>query len=150
MGWEILFKSWRKTLFNGFLEEWMAEIDLIIASFIQPALDNLRNHFKETAPTQNQNLVASLLNIWRSLLNELDDPELISNLEYKAIIQRIDYSFVFAFTWSIGASVTTMFRKKMDVFFKGLVYKDKKLKKIMSPTMTEGSIYDYHFDVKGT
>ena len=71
-------------------------------------------------------------------------------------INLIDSKFAFAVIWSLGASVTTDFRKTFDLFVKKLFSGDIKVdtkneeskkKKVSLPE--RGLLYDYIYKLKG-
>ena len=149
MGLKYLYQAWKKKLKQSFKEEWKDEIELLIEAFLDPLLNILRTKLKEYSPTCDQNLLTSMLNLLTILLKPLDDEKAVEEIgEYKQIIQRIDYAFVFAFVWGMASTVTTLNRKQFDAFFRTIVNDNKKLKKIIPSQFSEGQMYDFSFDIK--
>lgn len=72
MGWMPLYKSWTSCLPETFREEDRNEIDMLVNWVIDPALKYVRTHLKEISPTQDQNLVLTLLKIFKSLNKDLE------------------------------------------------------------------------------
>ena len=62
---------------------------------VQPCIDYIRKECKETTPTQDQNLVVSLLRLWRALLKVYDDETLYPTpLDRKQTNNIIEQCFV--------------------------------------------------------
>ncbi|EGR31445.1 hypothetical protein IMG5_109350, partial [Ichthyophthirius multifiliis] len=153
MGWEPLYESWKKKLPSTFREEDFNEIDMLFHWTINISLKQLRHEYKEISPTQDQNLVVTLMRTFRGLLKDLEKPETYEKLQIKERFQLIDMRFVFAYIWSIGGSLpTSQDRKKFDLFAKRLFSKDIAVpkevesKKISLPE--RGTLYDYIYKVE--
>ena len=138
-----------------FKEEELEEIELLFEWAVDPILQFLRKRCQEISPTQDINLVQTLMKIFRILLQELDDPKFFPQLDAKIRINLIDSKFAFAVIWSLGASVTTDFRKTFDLFVKKLFNGDikvetkneeQKKKKVSLPE--RGLLYDYMYKLK--
>ena len=154
MGWDPIYQSWLNNLPKGLTKEWVDEIIALIQTFVAPMLKHVREKCKEVTPTQDQNLVVSMLKLFMVSLKQLDDSQedednqWTKKQEHKKIIERIDSAFLFAMTWSMMASVQTDFRKRFDIFFKGIINSDKKLKRILPGFIKEGLLYEFSFDVR--
>lgn len=75
MGWQHLYDSWKNELPACFEEEQIKVLDGLFSVVVQPCIDFVRQECKEQTPTEDQNLVTSLLRILRSLLKGFDDDE---------------------------------------------------------------------------
>jgi dynein heavy chain len=116
---------------------------------VQPCIDYVRNEAKETTPTEDQNLVVSMLRLWRALLKVYDDEATYpSPLDKKSTASIIESAFIFACVWSICISINTEFRRPFDQQFKKICNGDlegiPKLKnKILPSAFDRGTVYDY-------
>jgi dynein heavy chain len=150
-GWKPIYNSWKNNCPKEFREEHFKTMDELADVIIQPIIDYLRNECKEIAPTIDQNIVMSLLKIWRIMLQCFDKEGFMAGLEgKKASHNIIDSSFIFAATWSICITVTTEFRRPMDTYFKqvcnGELENVEKLShKILPSQFDRGTIYDYQY-----
>ena len=112
-------------------------------------IDYIRGECKETTPTEDQNLVVSLLRLWRSLMKVFDDETLYpSPLDKKQTAGILEQSFIFASIWSVCVSVNTEYRRPLDQHFKKVLNGDiegiAKLKnKILPAAFDRGTVYDY-------
>lgn len=68
MGWRILLDSWINTLPEHFLEEDRKHIYDLIDWVADQLLDFIRGAIEETSPTQDQNLLQSLMKIFTCML----------------------------------------------------------------------------------
>jgi dynein heavy chain len=80
---------------------------------VQPCIDFVRNEAKEQTPTEDQNLVVSLLRILRSMFMVFDDG-VYNDADKKQKQTVIESSFIFSATWSLCISINTEFRKPFD------------------------------------
>ena len=152
IGWEPLYESWKKTLFKTFREEDFAELDLLFYWSINPILNFLRKNCKEISPTQDQNLVNSLLKIFKSLMIDFENQSFYNSLDIKIRHGIFDMRFVFSIVWSIGGSLATESRKAFDLYLKKLFGGDihfpqeVKRKKLSLPD--RGLLFDYKYQLK--
>jgi dynein heavy chain len=148
MGWQPLFRSWMNELPEDFTEEITTGISELVHWMVPPVIEFVREHAKETTPTQDQNLARSCLRIFRILLKMFDEDKTKMELPLKEIMAIIDGSFMFSIIWSICVSINTEYRKACNDCIKKLLQGDldtgeKPLKKIAFPD--RGTIYDYVF-----
>jgi len=154
MGWKPLYHWWKRNLQEDFESQqkfgpkalkipdtWLEEIDNMMNELVPSSMALLRSKFKESAPTQDQNLVQSLLNILRVQMSEMLKKDFVKEKEHKVIIAAIQNAFVYAFVWSICASISRE-RKTFDMEIKKLFALNKKYGKILPSALTDGSIYD--------
>ncbi len=154
MGWQPLYYSWKLKLVEEFANqqkfgakalqvppEWLEEIDNMMNELVPAPLQFLRSKLKESAPTQDQNLVQSLLNILRVFLTEMIKKDFVKDKEHKIVLGGIQSAFIYAFVWSICAS-TSKDRKAFDLEVKRMFASNKKYGKILPPQLTDGTIYD--------
>lgn len=70
MGWKILFYSWKNKLASYYTQEDKDLIEGLFMWTVDPTLEFIRTHVSEISPTQNQNLVQSLMRYYDILLKE--------------------------------------------------------------------------------
>jgi dynein heavy chain len=97
---------------------------------VDPCLEFLRQQGQEISPTQDQNLVQTLMRIYGGLLADLEEAR---DLDIKNKFNILDQRFIFSLVWSIGGSVVASNRKKFDVYVKRLLGGD-----IVVTTLPEG------------
>eukprot|EP00831_Metopus_contortus_P057270 TRINITY_DN49731_c0_g1_i2.p1 TRINITY_DN49731_c0_g1~~TRINITY_DN49731_c0_g1_i2.p1 ORF type:complete len:445 (-),score=66.67 TRINITY_DN49731_c0_g1_i2:175-1509(-) len=154
MGWNPLYQSWKKLLADylnseqKFKEkrfeitpEWLEEMDHLTEELLPGTFNILRNNHVESAPTQDQNLVQSLLNIWKVCLSNMVHKDFVKDRDHKQMMNAIQQSFLYSFVWSICASISKE-RKTMDVEVKRIITTNKRYGKILPPQLTDGTIYD--------
>ena len=154
MGWRPLYESWKMKMIDEFksqdkfgekaLEfhaEWIEEIDGLMNEIIPQVLIHIRTKMKESTPTQDQNLVQSLLNILKVQLRDMLKKEFFIGNDNKIVIPGIQSAFIYGLIWSACASISRD-RKLLDTELKRLLAGSKKYSKILAPQLTEGTIYD--------
>ena len=150
IGWRPMFEIWKDNyLPKTFKEEDISEINYLFETFVDPMLHYHRKALIESSPTQDQNLVQSLMRILACLLEPFNDENYFNNMEFKTRMNIIDYQFLFAMTWSMGGSLATESRKQFDIYLKKLTNGDVpevKLKKKLS-LPDRGNIFDFKFRV---
>ena len=157
MGWRPLYHSWKLKLIDELksneklgekpqatLESWIEEIENLLNELIAPILNFLRNKMKESAPTQDQNLMQSLLNILKVQIKEMIKKDFIKDKEHKAVLSCIQSAFIYSVIWSVCASISRD-RKAMDMEIKKIFTANKKYSKILPTALTDGTIYDATF-----
>jgi dynein heavy chain len=75
MGWRILFESWMNTLPEFFTEEDRKSIYSLIDWTADHLFEFIRGHIDEISPTQDQNLIKSLMKIYQSMMKDLYDKD---------------------------------------------------------------------------
>ena len=75
MGWRILLDSWINTLPEHFEEQEKKNIYSLVDWLAEPLLEYIRGHIEESSPTQDQNLIQSLLRIYTVMIKDFADPE---------------------------------------------------------------------------
>eukprot|EP01022_Parablepharisma_sp_SALTPOND_P023040 TRINITY_DN476_c0_g1_i1.p1 TRINITY_DN476_c0_g1~~TRINITY_DN476_c0_g1_i1.p1 ORF type:complete len:4333 (+),score=667.47 TRINITY_DN476_c0_g1_i1:7842-20840(+) len=154
MGWRPLYHSWKLHLIEDFNSEklfgdkalqipteWIEEIDNMMNELVPTPLKFLRSKLKESAPTQDQNLVQSLLNILRVQLGEMVKKDFVQQREHKVMIAAIQSAFLYAFIWSVCASISRD-RKMFDMEIKRFFASNKKYSKVLPTQLTDATIYD--------
>lgn len=75
--------SWKTNLPPSFTADQFKVLDNLVEIIVQPVIDNIRSEQKEEAPTEDQNLVVSMLRILRALLNIFDDEAHFNSMDKK-------------------------------------------------------------------
>ena len=148
MGWHHLYESWKNTLPTTFKEDQFKVLDSLILVIVDPILEFLRAECLEESPTEDQNLVTSMMRIMKILFKCWESEEFYQQYDKKQIQQMIESSFVFASCWSLCCSVKTESRKTMNLQYKKIINGEvdniPKLKnKILPGCFDRGTIYDY-------
>jgi len=63
-----------------------------------------RREIKEGAPTLDSNLVSTLMRIFTSMMDHLQDAEAVGAMEEARLALHVESLFIFALTWSIGST----------------------------------------------
>ena len=138
--------GYRNTLIVSWLNEHIKMIDddqrallLALVDWIFGSiLDFVRKECIEVTGTSDSNLVFSFLNLLECMFKECKDltPRVVQG------------SFLFATTWSIGASVNEVGREKFDLYLRSVLKGEKAPKPEiqMDIELPEDSIYDYLFE----
>ena len=119
LGWRILLDSWINTLPSHFSEEEKKHIYSLIDWLAEPLMEYIRGNIEESSPTQDQNILKTLMKFYNVLIKDMADPEHYEL--YKDPKQRIvifENKFIFALTWSFGASADSNNRKKIEAEIK--------------------------------
>ena len=117
LGWEPLLDSWLNTLpavlDNEKDREYIKELFMWL---VPKALQLVRDNCKELAPTQNANLVKSLLNLYSSEMAEFSDPDIEKQLQDNQNVKQtwVESLFLFSAVWSLGATIDSPGRKLFD------------------------------------
>ena len=119
LGWRILLDSWINTLPSHFSEEEKKHIYSLIDWLAEPLMEYIRGNIEESSPTQDQNILKTLMKFYNVLIKDMADLEYYEL--YKDPKQRIvifENKFIFALTWSFGASADSNNRKKIEAEIK--------------------------------
>lgn len=115
MGWRILLDSWINTLPSHFSEDDKKHIYSLIDWVTEPLFEFIRGHMDESSPTQNQNLLQSLMKLYKVMLKDFADPEYYATYTDPKIRNAVlEGKFTFSLVWSFGASADSGSRKKIE------------------------------------
>jgi dynein heavy chain len=114
MGWDHLYLSWKNELPKKFEEDQIKTLDTLVNTIVQPLIDFVRRECKETTPTEDQNMVVSMLRILRALIKPFDQETFYNERDKKTIATVIESSFVFSCIWSLCITINTEFRRTFD------------------------------------
>jgi len=165
MGWRPLYDSWKNTLPALFLDDRYCEyylplFDELIDVVVQPCINYIRNECSETTPTNDQNIVQSILRLWKSLIKVFTEDEKYNcedgttTVDKKEVMKIIDSAFVFSCCWSLCVTINSQYRRPFDIYFKkvcnGEIDGLQKFnnRRILPSVMDKGTIYDYVYDAE--
>jgi dynein heavy chain, axonemal len=149
LGWRVLLDSWAALLPSTFTDDDKTYVHNSILWVTDHLLEFIRNNIEESSPTQDQNLLQSLMKLFRSLLKEFDDEEHAKfYADSKTRTAIIDAKFVFSLVWSFGASADTEGRKKIEheikkVLSGAVAIEGFEKKKVSFPDRS--SLFDYNY-----
>ena len=83
MGWHHLYVSWKNNLPTTFKEEQIKVLDSLILVIVDPILNFIRAECQEESPTEDQNLVVSMMRIMRVLFKCWEDEAFYSQYDKK-------------------------------------------------------------------
>lgn len=147
LGYDVLLQSWLATIPKCLGTRAHAKLNHLFDIYVPSVLPHLRRNLVEPLPTVNNCLVEALLNLMDTFLNEYHDrddgsdkktPEQI-NLMYN----MLEPIFIFCLVWSMCCTVNANSRKMFDAFLRS----EMDAHGMTKPFPTEGTIYDYKFDV---
>lgn len=110
LGYDVLIQSWIKVRFlkeDSILKGLADEILALVAKFLENSLAFLRKHCKEILESSDNNLVQSFIRIVNSLIAPFMGTELkkISQEDFELLTKNLIDIFLFALTWSLGATL---------------------------------------------
>jgi dynein heavy chain len=111
----------------------------------------IKSSMKEVCQTEEQNLVCSLMWIYRSLLVDYENEAKYNSLDAKLLTASLTSKFIFSLVWSLGGSLSTEHRKPFDTFLKRLLNGDflsgsDKKKRLQFPD--RATLYDFCLTTK--
>lgn len=148
LGYDVLLQSWLETIPTVISKKGRSLISKLFDTYVPTLLPFLRRNLVEPLPTVNNCLVEGLLNLLDTFFydyHERDDgKDKKSPEQIHAFVSNLESIFLFCCIWSICCTVNTSSRKIMDSFFRAEMFNNgAKL-----PIPSEGSIFDYKFDVE--
>ncbi|XP_033628553.1 dynein heavy chain 7, axonemal-like isoform X2 [Asterias rubens] len=166
LGWRPLMVSWLNTVPSSLTDTHKKMISDMFDRMIPASLEFIRKSgVKELSPSNDTNMVQSLMNLMDSLMDEFQDEAAVSKMDEREIISWIEGIFMFSFIWSIGATIGVDGRKKFDFLFREIMdgglseetrskfhiiqFVDPPLKTKTVPIPKEGTVYDYRFVKEG-
>ncbi|XP_041374659.1 dynein heavy chain 7, axonemal-like isoform X2 [Gigantopelta aegis] len=167
LGWRPLVISWLHEMPATLTETHKSIINELFERFVDPCLMLVRKGgIKELSPTNDSNLVKSLMSLMNCLMDEFQDEAKIIQMEEREIITWLECIFFFALTWSVGASSDDTGRIKFDKLVRELISGgmseetrlqltmiesvEPPMKPYLNPFPAKGKIYDYKFLKEGS
>ena len=138
----------RAQLPRTFTREHVLKLRAMIDFFVQPCLDILRRHLAEPVPTADNNLLRSLMRLLDTVFEEYRvkegrDPP--TDEAIALLLANMEATFMFALTWSVGATVNSVGRARMDAFIR----QEMAMFGCKAMFPPQGQIYDFKFDAEG-
>ena len=131
LGFTPFLKSWLQTK----SKDLQVILQDLITKFIQPTLDFKRANCRELVPINEVNSIQSMTRLFDTLAVPANGVDPNDSENYALMVQ---YWFVFAVIWSIGASVDEAGRKSLDTF----------IREMDGTFPNKDSIYEYWVDGK--
>ncbi|XP_067686354.1 dynein axonemal heavy chain 7-like [Haliotis asinina] len=167
LGWRPLVKSWMNVMPSTVTETLKSIINDLFERFVDTCLQLVRKGgVKELSPTNDSNLVKSLMNLMDCMMDEFQDEAKISQMEEREIVTWLESIFFFAITWSVGASTDDNGRVKFDKLLRELIsggmteetrialslleLVEPPMKPYLNPFPPKGKVYDYKFVKEGS
>jgi dynein heavy chain, axonemal len=140
LGWEPLLTSWLTTLPAALDADLVAHFERLFRWMLPPCLAFVRRTVKEQYPTENSALATNAMRLVLSLLDEFQAPRHedahgdardaatdavtlpapAAGMDAAVKIKWVEAIFVFAVTWSVGATGGAVSRTAFDAFFREL------------------------------
>ena len=163
LGWEPVLESWLNELPETLTEDNRTLIKDMFLHYCPCLLNFVRKAgFSELSPTSDSNLVKSCMNLMDCQLSSVADATLMAGVSGEQLKAWLECFFLFACTWSLGASLDSKGRKAFDGLFKelmteGLSLENKRrykilqmveapAKKIVTPFPEAGNVFEYQFE----
>ncbi|KAI8819310.1 dynein heavy chain and region D6 of dynein motor-domain-containing protein [Fimicolochytrium jonesii] len=142
LGWrDTLFVSWLNT--SVLSEEQKKTLTGAVDWLASPSMFFVRRNCVELSETGDSNMMASLLNIFESLVDDFSKDTTTPGELTGAMIQNL---FVFALIWSVGASVDESGRSKFSANLRNLLGTAPPRDFPNAIKLPEGSVYDFMYD----
>ncbi|XP_070569551.1 dynein axonemal heavy chain 7-like isoform X2 [Ptychodera flava] len=169
LGWRPIMVSWLKETPSTFTEMHKKIISDMFDRMVPACLQFVRKGGvkgggrgdAELSPTNDTNLVKSLMNLMDSQFDEFRDEAHFNKMDERDVCTWIECIFLFSFVWSIGATTTDEGRRKFDILFREIMegglseesrskfhileLVDPPLKPFSVPIPKDGSVFDYRF-----
>eukprot|EP00118_Oscarella_pearsei_P018868 m.196512 g.196512 ORF g.196512 m.196512 type:complete len:4008 (+) comp39530_c1_seq1:67-12090(+) len=162
LGWRPIMLSWLNTLPDGITPEIKDQLQALFDRYVPSTLQFVRKGgLKELSPTNDTNLVHSLMNLIDSLIDDFRDGGKSKEWTAEQTVAYVEGIFLFSFVWSLGASTGSDSRLKFDVFLKEITngaLSDKTRQKfnvletldapktpLLCPFPEEETVFDYRF-----
>ena len=152
MGWRILLDSWINTLPEHFTEDDRKHIYSLVDWVAEHLMDFIRANVEEISPTQDQNLVKSLMKLYSCLLKEFENKDFyLSYSDTKLRTSIFEAKFIFSLVWSFGGSADTNHRKKIESEIKRVLSGDVKFEQYEKRKLSypeRNTLFDYNHATK--
>ncbi|KAH0621601.1 hypothetical protein JD844_023099 [Phrynosoma platyrhinos] len=162
LGWRPLMLSWLHLMPPTVTTMHKEFITSLFDRIIPLSVEFVRKCTKELSPTTDTNLVRSLMNLMDCMMDEFQNEAKLKTITDREIFSWLESIFVFALTWSVGASCVEADRLKFDKIVRELLegpmsdetrekYKllsgleHLRAKILTVPYPEDGTIYDYRF-----
>ncbi|XP_006814570.1 dynein axonemal heavy chain 7-like [Saccoglossus kowalevskii] len=167
LGWRPVMLSWLNELPPTLSDMHKKMITDLFDRMVPACLQFIRKGgVKELSPTNDTNLVKSLMNLMDSMFDEFRDEATFNKMDEREVCSWIECIFLFSFVWSIGATTSDDGRAKFDILFREIMegglseetrakfhileLVDPPLKNLSMPIPKGGSVFDYRFVKEGS
>ena len=110
-----LVRSWGLQILSGMLPDQCAAILELLEAHLEPGIEFVQEHCKEKIPASGMMLTQSLLNLLEALL----DPSRGLDVGHAQLDTLLKHLFVWAFVWTIGATIDDKSRPAFQQWFSG-------------------------------
>ncbi|XP_072835621.2 dynein axonemal heavy chain 7 isoform X1 [Pogona vitticeps] len=162
LGWRPLMVSWLNLMPPTVTTMHKEFITSLFDRIIPLSVEFVRKCTKELSPTTDTNLVRSLMNLMDCMMDEFHNEGKLKTVTDREIFSWLESTFVFALTWSVGASCIEADRLKFDKIVRELLegpmsdetrekykllsgHEHLRAKILTVPYPEDGTIYDYRF-----
>ncbi|ETE66939.1 Dynein heavy chain 7, axonemal, partial [Ophiophagus hannah] len=162
LGWRPLMLSWLHLMPPTVTALHKEFITGLFDRIIPLSVEFVRKCTKELSPTSDTNLVRSLMNLMDCMMDEFHNEAKLKTVTDREIFSWLESIFVFALTWSVGASCREEDRLKFDKIVRELLEgpmtdETREKYKLLSgvehfrakiltvPYPEDGTIYEYRF-----
>ncbi|KAG8124794.1 hypothetical protein E2320_020258, partial [Naja naja] len=162
LGWRPLMLSWLHLMPPTVTTLHKEFITGLFDRIIPLSVEFVRKCTKELSPTSDTNLVRSLMNLMDCMMDEFHNEAKLKTVTDREIFSWLESIFVFALTWSVGASCKEEDRLKFDKIVRELLEgpmtdETREKYKLLSgvehfrakiltvPYPEDGTIYEYRF-----
>eukprot|EP00742_Colponemidia_sp_Colp-10_P007220 GILJ01007760.1.p1 GENE.GILJ01007760.1~~GILJ01007760.1.p1 ORF type:complete len:2640 (-),score=434.68 GILJ01007760.1:74-7498(-) len=143
LGLEPLFDSWLESLPTVFHSGHHTRLRSLFEKYVPPLLHTLRRHLKESVPTVDNNLVASLLKLLDCFFADYRPSEEDKEVrEVEALELELEGLFLFCLIWSVTCTTDREGRKQFDTRLRELMRDHDSAR----PLPETGTIHDYFYD----
>ncbi len=129
LGIQPILDSWLKTIPAAFTEkkEFRPKCEALFGSYLEKTLAALRKKCKESVPTIDNNLVASLLRILDCFFKPYIETEInkVTPEQIEQLKDNLEGLFIYACIWSICCTTDDNGRKIMNEQFKSIMAENK-------------------------
>ncbi|XP_070789387.1 dynein axonemal heavy chain 7 [Pituophis catenifer annectens] len=162
LGWRPLMLSWLHLMPPTVTTLHKEFITGLFDRIVPLSVEFIRKCTKELSPTSDTNLVRSLMNLMDCMMDEFHNEAKLKTVTDREIFSWLESTFVFALTWSVGASCKEEDRLKFDKIVRELLQgsmtdETREKYKLLSgvehlrakiltvPYPEDGTIYEYRF-----
>nr|XP_008115484.1 PREDICTED: dynein heavy chain 7, axonemal [Anolis carolinensis] len=162
LGWRPVMLSWLHLMPPTVTTMHKDFITTMFDRMVPLSVEFVRKCTKELSPTSDTNLVRSLMNLMDCMMDEFQNEAKLKTVTDREIFSWLESIFVFALTWSVGASCIESDRLKFDKIVRELLegpmsdetrekyklltgHEHLRAKILTVPYPEDGTIYDYRF-----
>uniref|UniRef100_A0A803U1V2 Dynein axonemal heavy chain 7 n=1 Tax=Anolis carolinensis TaxID=28377 RepID=A0A803U1V2_ANOCA len=160
LGWRPVMLSWLHLMPPTVTTMHKDFITTMFDRMVPLSVEFVRKCTKELSPTSDTNLVRSLMNLMDCMMDEFQNEAKLKTVTDREIFSWLESIFVFALTWSVGASCIESDRLKFDKIVRELLegpmsdetrekyklltgHEHLRAKILTVPYPEDGTIYDY-------